>query len=125
MLEKGNAALTVDGKKLAKINGCTLDYSRETIEQTEIGRVYKTRVAGIRSWSVSGDGTAEFGVASGHTELVKALNGGKKVEVVFTTDGTQNFTGSGYLTSLSVDIASDGMANISFEIAGSGKLSHN
>lgn len=125
MLEKGNAALTVDGIKVAGISGCTLDYSRETIEQTEIGRVNKTRAAGIRSWSVSGDGTAEFGIASGHAQLVKALNSGKKVEVAFTTDGKRTFSGSGYLTSVSVDIASDSLANISFEIAGSGKLSHN
>lgn len=125
MLEKGIAALTVDGKKIARISGCTLDYSREMIEQTEIGRSNKSRLPGVQSWSISGEGTADFVVGTGHAELIKAMNGGNKVQVTFTPDGSRTFSGSGYLTSLSVDMSSGSLAAISFEIAGSGELSRN
>jgi len=116
-VKKGTAA-AVD---IAHMSGWTVDLSREIIEVVSLGSDAKEKIAGIKDWTASFDGTADFATTSGQKDLMDAYDDGSELEASFYLDDDTFLSGPCIIESLSISHAADGKADISISVAGNGK----
>lgn len=122
MVKAGKMELSVQGKTIANVTKCSLEYASESIEVNGITDIAKKRIAGMRNWSVSAESAVEFMEATGHALLIKTMNSGDKVDVIVRLDESNTLNGSGYIDSLSISVNAGESAAMSINITGSGAL---
>ena len=91
---------------------------------------YSESLAGLISWELSGDGFVDFttsGTSKNTDQLFDQMiltgTAGNEAEItVKFTDGTNNYTGNAYITSLSIDAGVEENATYSVSIQGTGAL---
>ena len=105
---------------LAHIESWSLDFSRSINECAPFGSDYKEKYPGMKDWSGSADGKADFLVGHGQRDLQAAWENGTEVTCVFLLDETTFWEGSAFIESLNVTHTADGIAEISISIAGNG-----
>jgi len=115
---------------IAYISNWSIDMSRDVIEVPQLGSPNKHKVAGLKDWSASADGTVLFGAPptvpsglSNHAILFNTMNSGLPVVCKFYLNETTYFSGNGLIESLSVDLSAEDKGNISISISGVGPLS--
>ena len=115
-VKKGTAA-AVD---IDHMSGWTVDLSREIIEVVSLGSDAKEKIAGIKDWTASFDGTADFATTSGQKDLMDAYDDGSELEASFYLDDDTFLTGNCLIESLSISNTADGKAEISISLSGTG-----
>ncbi|MDE6677250.1 MAG: hypothetical protein K2K12_06045 [Clostridia bacterium] len=113
---------------VAYISGWSLEDKTEIIDSSEFNSATKKSLAGTKSWSATADGVVSFEEGDGQIQLLEAKNKGTKLHLDLYLDISQKtktyFSGECYIESLSFDLASDGVANISISVVGEGELEY-
>ncbi len=115
-IKKGATA----AKDIVHMANWTVDLSKEMIEAISFGSNYKEKVPGIKDWTASFDGTADFATESGQKDLVDAYEDDSVLEASFYLDATTFLKGNCYIESLSITSAAEGKADITIGLSGSG-----
>jgi len=107
-------------------NSISLSWTADTPESTTYGATTRTRLAGLKDWTLEFSGffndNATIGV---DTVLASVL--GAQTEMTFgpagSTGGYRKYSGSGIVSDYSVDTPVDGMVAVSFSmVASAGSL---
>jgi len=83
---------------------------------TEEGFTEKT--PGVKSWTASADGAADFGSTSGQKSLMDAYLNDDVITGTFYLDENTGMKGDGIVESLTISHAADGKGEISISISG-------
>lgn len=102
----------------AHMSTFSVELTKEIGERASFGNDYKEKIPGIKDWTASADGAADFATASGQEDLITAFEDGSKVEATFYLDTGVYFKGDAYVESLSISNAADGHAEISISLSG-------
>ena len=87
--------------------------------ETQEGFTEKT--PGVKSWTASADGAADFGTDSGQQGLMEAWANSDVIMATFYLDADTGLQGEGYIESLTINHAADGKGEISIGVSGNGK----
>lgn len=102
--------------------GATLNRSADEINvSSKDSDGWGASLAGLRTWSIEGDGLLyESDAALDMLETTFAA--GDPVLVQLTTPWSTKYQGTAYITDLSIEAPHDGAATISYTLSGNGKL---
>lgn len=81
---------------------------------------YTEKTPGVKSWTASADGAADFGSESGQQALMDAYLQDTIVTCTFYLDEDTGLQGDGYIESLTINHAADGKGEISISVSGNG-----
>lgn len=115
--------IKVDGKEILHSSSFSVDVSKDIHEIISFGREYKEKQAGIKDWSATLDGAADFASASGQRDLLEAFESGEEVTAVFYLNEGTFLNGTALVESLSISHAADGTAEVNASFAGSDAVS--
>lgn len=107
-------------KTVAYISGFNLDVSRDIIEIIAFGLPYKEKVASIKDWSASIDGTVAFEKDGTQETLITAFESGEALTFGLYLSDTVYFEGQGLVSGYSIDAAPDDAITLSADVAGTG-----
>lgn len=108
------------------IKNWSLDLGLDTIETTALGEDWKTFIAGLKEWSASGEGSWNISTDTlGQKALQDAYLSSSTVEIKLYVDTTRYYSGTAFISSISVEDPVDDTVNISFEFQGTGALTYN
>lgn len=105
----------------------TFSASGETIDvTTKDSSGFRETLAGLKSWTMSGDAMFAFDATNGYSALFTAWHDGTAVAVVFQTaiSGDKKYSGSAFITNLELSGAGVGTdpATFSFTLEGNGAI---
>lgn len=113
--------LVVSSVTAVQIRGYTLNHTADTVEDTVIGDDYKTRLATLRDFRVSGD--LYFDTADGGAN---AMTVGSTVTIELYPMGiataSRYYQGRAIITSFDPNARHDGMVEVPFTAEGTGAL---
>jgi len=115
-------------QNIAYISGWSIEDKTEMVETAKIDSIHKDAFPSFQSWSASADGTIVFEKKNRQKDLFGIKHRGDKIELVFYLNDTSEtdkdvcFRGSGYIESLSVDLAAEDKGNVSISVKGAGSL---
>lgn len=119
-----NGSVKVGGNAVAEISEFTLDISRDTVETQSFGDSWKEMTTTLASWSGTFRGRWDMTDTNGQAALQSALTGGTSVSVSLLTASNKTYSGTAFITGISVGAAVDGVVEGDFSFAGSGSLSY-
>lgn len=111
--------------KLAHATDCSLELSMDMIDTTTKDSAgWKDGLPGLRSWNLSSSHLYEDSAVQGLDELWAAYNARTPLTVRFSTEvvGEERFTGSVYVTSISLSGGVEDAAAYSVTFEGTGAL---
>lgn len=109
--------------KVVGIKNWSLDLSLDTLDTTCLGDDWKNYTTGLKEWSASGDGDYVVPTdAEGQAALQEAFLSGDQVTVKLFVDGKNCYTGTAFISSLSIEDPVDDVVSISIEFTGTGEL---
>lgn len=109
--------------KVVGIKSWSLELSLDTLETTALGDDWKKYIAGLKEWSSSSEGDYEVTIdTTGQEALQTAFLNGTTVTVKLYVDSSNYYTGTAYISSLSIEDPVDDVVNISIEFTGNGVL---
>ena len=92
----------------------------------ELGDDWKNFIAGLKEWSASCEGNYAIHTdENGQQNLQDAYISGETVTVKLYVNDTNYYTGSAYVSSLSVEDPVDDVVSATFELKGTGELTFN
>lgn len=112
-------------KVVAYISGFNLSVSRDIIEILAFGKQYKEKVASIKDWSASIDGTVAFEAGGTQATLIDAFESGEALTFGMYLNDTTYFEGQGLVSGYEIDAAPDDKITLSSEVAGTGGVALN
>ena len=92
---------------------------------TKASNGFQDNLAGLKSWEVSGDGFVDLTSTANSTKglITQMLSATPEVEVRFgTTASGEFYTGSAFITSISIDAGVEENATYSISLQGNGAL---
>lgn len=110
-----NGAAAVD---ILHMSGFSVELKKDIIGIASFGRSTKEKKPGIKDWSASADGSADFADGAGQDLLMEAFDDGDDIVATFYLDADTFLEGTGLIESLSIKHAADGKADISISLAG-------
>lgn len=117
--------VSIGANTVADIQTWSLDAAFETLEKTALLDTWKSFVSGLGEWSVSAEGSWVIATdTNGQTSLQTSFLAGTSLTLRLYVDGTNYYSGTVFITGLSVEDAVDGLVTASFEFQGSGTLSY-
>jgi predicted secreted protein len=111
----------ISSTTIGELRNYSLSHSSDTVEDSTIGDVYRTRKATMRSWSVSGDvywdevDAGQIALTIGSTVTVNLYPEGAASTAVY-------YQGSGIVSKFDISASFDGMVEGSISIEGNGTL---
>ena len=121
-----NGKVTINGttdSTVVGIKNWSLELSLETLETTALGDDWKDYITGLKEWTASSEGDYEVGTdTTGQEALQEAYLDGTSVSVKFYVDSTHYYSGTAFISSLSIEDPVDDVVSISIEFTGSGAL---
>lgn len=114
------ASVKVGEEVLAYISGVDMTMEREIIEILAFGMQYKEKVAAVKDWSASVDGTAALATGGTQEKLQKAFESGETIEIGVYLDETNYFKGNALVQSFGISAAPDDKISLTAELAGTG-----
>jgi len=118
--------LTLDTNTVSDIKNWSLDLGVDTIDVTALGEDWKTFIAGLKERSASAEGSFAINTdTNGQAALQTAFLNATEVSLRLYINNTNYYSGSAYISSLSVEDPVDDAVNVSFEFQGTGALSYN
>lgn len=116
------ASIKIDNGLLGYVSGVDLTLSKDIIEIIAFGKEYKEKVAGIKDWSVSIDGTVALATGGSQKTLYDAFEDGDTLTLGIYLDDSTYFEGEGLVGSFNISTSPDDKINLTSEISGSGAL---
>ncbi len=111
------------GKQIASAKSWSLELSLDTLETTALGDEWKKYIAGLKEWSASCEGDYAISTdTEGQKALQDAYLNGTVVTVELYVDATNYYTGSAYISSLSIEDPVDDVVSFSCEFTGTDAL---
>ena len=95
-----------------------VDMSTDIKEISSFGKEYKEKLPGIKDWSASASGAADFETASGQKTLLDAWNAGQIVFATFLLTETTFFKGTALIESIKISQDVEGNATIDISLTG-------
>ena len=108
---------------VAEIASWDLTIERSPSEVAKFGTSRDYLVCNPYSWSGSFSGNWYTDDTNGQKALQTACTGGSTVTLTLSTDGTDDYSGSAYITQVAITTPHDGVVGVSFNFQGSGDLS--
>jgi hypothetical protein len=111
----------ISSTTIGELRNYSLSHSSDTVEDSTIGDIYRTRKATMRSWSVSGDvywdevDAGQIALTIGSTVTVNLYPEGAASTAVY-------YQGSGIVSKFDISASFDGMVEGSISIEGNGTL---
>jgi predicted secreted protein len=116
-----SGTIRISSTTVGELRNYALSNSSDTVEDTAMGDVFRTRRATLRSWSVSGDvywdpvDAGQLLVTVGQTVTVNLYPMGLSASASY-------YQGSGIVSKFDISAAFDGMVEGSISIEGNGTL---
>lgn len=118
--------LSIGANKVSSIENWSIDLGMDPLEITALGDEWKQFISGLKEWSASADGSFLIHTdTDGQTALQTAFLNGTEVSLKLHVNETNYYSGSAYISSLSVEDPVDDKVSVSFEFQGNGELSYN
>lgn len=114
-----------DSNDVANIASWDLDISVDMQDVTALGDSWKENISGLKEWSASAEG--HWDVASdtnGQTAFQTSFLAGTAVTLKLYVNSTNYYSGSAFISNMSVSDPVDGKVDVSFEFTGNGALSY-
>ena len=112
--------------KLLHATSASLSVNREMIDSTtKDSSGWSESLPGLKSWELSGDGFVDFATDAGleADELIaEMISASPEVTVQFGISGTRTYTGSAFITSVSLDAGVEENATYSISLTGTSTL---
>ncbi len=122
-------SVTFESDVIAELSNWSLDLSVDEVDVTSFDSDgWKEFLAGLKEWSGSFEGNLKYsdpvsGSKKGQKVLFDAWKGSDEVKtIVLEVNSEVSFTGSAFLTSLSVNVPVDDKADFSSDFRGTGEL---
>lgn len=112
----------ISSTTIGELRNYSLAHSSDTVEDSILGDIYRTRKATLRTWSVSGDlywdelDAGQIALTIGSSVTVNLYPEGAGT-------GANYYSGGGIVTKFDISAAFDGMVEGSISIEGNGALS--
>lgn len=111
--------------KVAEITNWSLDIEADMLESTNFDSSgWRQYVAGLKGWSGSFEGEWKMSDTTGQKALQDALLGGTTVSIKLDVNGTNNYTGTAYISTQGVETPVDDLVTVNFDYQGSGALTY-
>ncbi|HEY8390106.1 MAG TPA: phage tail tube protein [Clostridia bacterium] len=113
----------ITSTKVVGIKNWSLELSLDTLETTALGVDWKEYITGLKEWTASSEG--DYNVpqdTQGQEVLQSAFLSGETVTVKLYVDENNYYTGTAYISSLSIEDPVDDVVSISIEFTGTGEL---
>jgi predicted secreted protein len=108
------------------ISSWSLELGADTLDVTALGDDWKKFIAGLKEWSASAEGFYSVHTdATGQKALQDAYLNSTEVSLKLFVNATNYYSGSAYISGMSVEDPVDDTVSISFEFQGTGALSYN
>lgn len=105
------------------IKNWSLELSLETLETTALGDDWKNYITGLKEWTASSEGDYEIHTdTAGQQALQDAYLDGTTVSLKLYIDSTHYYSGTAFISSLSVEDPVDDVVSVSIEFTGTGAL---
>lgn len=102
--------------------GATLNRTADEIDtSSKDNNGWGSSLAGLRKWSIEGDGLL-YDSDAALTKLEDAFGMGDEIKVALTTPWGAKYEGSAYITDLSIEAPDDAAATIKYTLSGNGEL---
>ena len=109
---------------VAEIKSWSLDTSVDMLDDTVLGDSWKTFIAGLAEWGAKAEGVFAIDTdTNGQTALQTAYLTGASVTLKLYVSPTKFYSGTAYISSLSVEDTVEDIVSVSLEFQGSGQLS--
>jgi predicted secreted protein len=119
----GSVSIGTSKNKVAEIAEWTLNLSAEDIDVTSFdSQGWRDRLVGIREWSGSFSGNLDPSDTSGQSSLFTSFANGAPISLTLQVDDDNQFTGSAYITGLSVETPVTDKVSFSCDFVGTGEL---
>jgi len=115
----------VDDVAVAHATSHTLNINAEMIDATtKSSSGWKDVLPGLRDWSVDGEGFVAFDATEGVEESITDLTNRTQVTLKFSTEvtGDSRWTGSAYVSSISINAPLEDVVSYSLSFTGDGAL---
>jgi len=121
-----NGKVMISTDIVTEIKNWSLDLDSDTLETTSFGDEWKEYISGLKEWSASSEGSWNISAdTSGQKALQDAYLNGTSVTLKLYVDDIHYYSGSAYISSLSIEDPVEDAVNISFEFQGTGALTYN
>jgi predicted secreted protein len=118
--------LGLDVNTVVDVSSWSLELGADTLEVTALGDDWKTFIAGLKEWSASAEGFYSVHTdTTGQKALQDAYLNSTEVALKLYVNTTNYYSGSAYLSGLSIEDPVDDTVSISFEFQGTGALVYN
>lgn len=124
--KNGKVCIGESEDKVVGIKNWSLELTLDALETTALGDDWKNYIAGLKEWTASSEG--DYSVekdATGQKMLQEAYLEGTTVNVKMYVDSTHYYSGTAYISSLSIEDPVDDVVSISIEFTGNGELTFN
>lgn len=109
-------------KDIAHMNNFSVELTKEIVSVPSFGRDTREKAPGIKDWTASAEGTADFDEGSNQRDLVQAYEDGTMVEATFYLAEGVFMQGDALIESLSISHSAENQADISINLSGSGSV---
>ena len=118
--------LNLGTNMVTDIKNWSLDLGADTLDVTALGDDWKKFVSGLKEWSASAEGSfAIHSDATGQAALQTAFLNGDEVELKLYVNAVNYYSGTAFISGLSVEDPVDDAVSVSFEFQGTGPLTYN
>lgn len=108
---------------VAEIKNWSLDTSVDMLDDTVLGDSWKTFIAGLAEWSASAEGVFAVDTdTNGQTALQTAYLAGTSVTLKLYVSANKFYSGTAYISNMSIEDTVEDIVTVSFEFQGSGQL---
>lgn len=113
---------TAEPKDIVYANTFNVSLSKTIREILRFGKDTKEKRAGLKDWTASASGSADFSENGGQRELVQAYNDGSLVTVTFYLSEGVFMEGDALIENLEIGLEADGDATMDISLSGSGEV---
>ena len=114
-----------DTNDVANISSWDLDVSVDMQDTTALGDDWKENISGLAEWSASAEGSWDIeSDTNGQTAFQTSFLAGTSVTLKLYVNAANYYSGSAYISSMSVSTPVDGKVDVSYEFTGDGELSY-
>ncbi len=113
----------IGANTVASVKSWSLDASADTLNTESLGDSWKSVIIGLKEWSATVELDWDMSDAQ-QTAIQNAYLNGTSVSIKLYTNTTNYYSGTAFLSSLSVETPVDDIVSASAELTGSGALSY-